>query len=149
MELKGAAQLMCDMSMGALGVNNPDHNFIGLITERDLMWAVAQGKDPFETRVKDVVNDFPIVVDAPISADDAARRMMSGHVRHLIVGDGSHTASTCEMRRMFGPAGSANLSEVPKYRSSRRAVSAEIARLPCTISLIRRGGTVMSLASRY
>jgi len=40
-------------------------------------------------------------------------------------------------------------SDVPKYRASRNAVSALIARIPWTISLIRRGGTVMSFASRY
>jgi hypothetical protein len=42
-----------------------------------------------------------------------------------------------------------NRSDKPKYRDSRNAVSGVIARLPCTISLIRRGGTLMSLANRY
>jgi hypothetical protein len=42
-----------------------------------------------------------------------------------------------------------NRSDKPKYRDSRSAVFGVIARLPCTISLIRRGGTLMSLANRY
>lgn len=124
--IQEAAQLMCDMSMGTLGVDNHDHEFIGLITERDLMWAVAQGKDPLETTVKDVLNDFPIVVEGPISDIDAARRMGKAHVRHLIVsGHGDlrivsmrdlmnvfvedhgtvqrkHPTSASELRRMFG-----------------------------------------------
>src|SRR5699024_8343462 len=37
--------------------------------------------------------------------------------------------------------------DVPKYLASRSAVSAVIPRLPCTISLIRRGGTSIEAAS--
>jgi YD repeat-containing protein len=42
-----------------------------------------------------------------------------------------------------------NRSEVPKNRASRSAVSALIRRWPCTISLIRRAGTPICLASWY
>ena len=125
--LEDAARLMCDMSIGALGVDDADHRFIGLVTERDLLWAMAQGKDSALTTVGDIVNDFPIVVDGPISSEKAAERMMSAHVRHLLVREGdrlgivslrdvvrrslvdssstcSHTASSAELRRMFGKA---------------------------------------------
>jgi len=40
-------------------------------------------------------------------------------------------------------------SERPKYIESRRTVSAVMARLPWTISLMRRGGTEMSRAKRH
>lgn len=124
--IQDAAKLMCDMSMGTLGVDNHEHEFIGLITERDLMWAMAQAKDPVETAVKDVVNDYPIVVHGPVSNIEAARRMRTAHLRHLIVrsrgelrivsmrdlmngfiGDHEtvarpHTTSASELRRMFG-----------------------------------------------
>src|ERR1700733_12629306 len=42
-----------------------------------------------------------------------------------------------------------NMSVNPRARDSRSAVSALIPRLPCTISLIRRGGTSIALAIRY
>src|SRR5665809_136325 len=83
--LEEAARLMCDMSMGALGVDDADHHFVGLVTERDLLWAMAQGKDSGQTTVGDVVNDFPLVVHGPISSAKAAERLMSAHVRHLRV----------------------------------------------------------------
>ncbi|MGI8708796.1 MAG: CBS domain-containing protein [Actinomycetota bacterium] len=125
--LEDAARLMCDMSMGALGVDDADHRFVGLVTERDLLWAMAQGKDSGQTTVSDIVNDFPIVVDGPISPSKAAEKMMSAHVRHLLVREGdrlgivslrdvvrgslvdssstcAHPASATEMRRMFGKA---------------------------------------------
>ncbi|MGH2826186.1 MAG: CBS domain-containing protein [Actinomycetota bacterium] len=125
--LEDAARLMCDMSMGALRVDDADSCFVGLITERDLLWAMAQGKDPEGTPVGDVVNNFPIMVDGPISSEKAAERMMSAHVRHLLVREGdrlgvvslrdvvrgslvdtsstcTHSASAAELRRMFGKA---------------------------------------------
>src|SRR5699024_8734132 len=40
-------------------------------------------------------------------------------------------------------------AEVPKYCASRSAVSAVMPRLPCTISLIRRGGTPIETASLF
>src|SRR5271167_4589590 len=42
-----------------------------------------------------------------------------------------------------------NMSLSPRARESRRAVSALMPRLPCTISLMRRGGTSITLAIRY
>src|SRR6516225_4888278 len=42
-----------------------------------------------------------------------------------------------------------NMSLSPNARESRSAVSALMPRLPCTISLIRRGGTSIALAIRY
>lgn len=121
--IQEAAQLMCDMSMGALGVDTADHELLGLITERDLLWAMAQGKDPTETSISGIVNDFPIIVDGPISVSSAAERMVTGHVRHLLIRlDGdvnivslrdlvaadtkaiakNHLISASEMHRMVG-----------------------------------------------
>ena len=83
--LREAAQLISDLSIGALGVDGPGHEFIGLFTERDLAWSIAQGRDPEETHVEQVVNDLPIVVEGPISIEAAARKMSDAHVRHLLV----------------------------------------------------------------
>lgn len=85
--IREAAQLMCDMSMGALGVDDASHEFIGIYTERDVMWNIAQGKDPEKVPLSEVLNDFPVVVDGPVSSLEAAVRMLEAHVRHLIVRD--------------------------------------------------------------
>ena len=123
--IQSAAHLMCDMSMGAIGVDDSDGNFVGLVTERDILWAVALGKEPDATTLRDMLNDFPIIVDGPLSTDAAARKMRQGHVRHLIVAQAGqlrivsmrdlladyleageepspHLASLSEMYRMFG-----------------------------------------------
>jgi CBS domain-containing protein len=86
--LADAARAMCDRSMGALGITWPDGRLAGIVTERDVTWLVAQGRDPAHTVLADVMNDFPVVVDGPIGRLEAAARMRAAHVRHLLVSEG-------------------------------------------------------------
>lgn len=86
--VQDAARLMADGSIGALGVLDPHKRFVGIITERDLSWFVAQAKDASATPVGEIVNDFPLVVDGPIEDRDALERMRTARIRHLIVRQG-------------------------------------------------------------
>lgn len=83
--VQDAARRMADCSLGALGVVDDDHAFIGIVTERDLVWFLAQARDPVLTTVGEITNDFPVVVDGPLDATAAVERMQGAHVRHLIV----------------------------------------------------------------
>lgn len=85
-KLSEAAEIMCNRSVGAVTVFDGD-DLRGIFTERDLTFAIAEGKMPKEVPVAEVVNDFPIVVAGPVTKAEAARRMTSAHVRHLIVKD--------------------------------------------------------------
>jgi CBS domain-containing protein len=77
--------------MGALGVTDAHGRFAGIVTERDLTWFVAQGRDATGTSVGSVVNDFPVVVEAPITSSAALERMRTARVRHLILREeGAH-----------------------------------------------------------
>lgn len=87
--VQDAARLMADCSIGALGVLDADKQFEGIITERDLSRFVAQAKDAVATRVGEIVNDFPVVVDGPIDDGDALERMRTARIRHLIVREGN------------------------------------------------------------
>lgn len=86
--VKEAASLMSDCSIGAIGVLDEHRRFAGIVTERDLTWFVAQGRDAHETRITEIVNDFPIVVEGPLEDRDALERMRRGRVRHLLVKTG-------------------------------------------------------------
>lgn len=81
-----AARLMVKKNIGALGVYSSDgHDLLGVITERDVTRAVAEGLDPEETRVTEVMTDSPLIADGPITRIEAAELMHKGHVRHIIV----------------------------------------------------------------
>lgn len=83
-----AARLMADCSIGALGVVGSNKEFVGIITERDLSWFVAQAKDAAGTTVAGIVNDFPVVADGPLDDAEALERMRRARIRHLIVREG-------------------------------------------------------------
>src|SRR5688572_30680576 len=86
-----AAQVMSDCSMGAVGVLDPNKELMGIFTERDLVWLVAQRRDPFGVRLAEVVNDFPVIVEGPLSDEAALERMRQAHIRHLLVKEGDDT----------------------------------------------------------
>jgi CBS domain-containing protein len=79
---------MADCSIGALGVLDPNQEFSGIVTERDLSSFVAHGENPSETLIADITNAVPVIVQGPIQDSDALDRMCKSHVRHLIVREG-------------------------------------------------------------
>jgi len=85
-DLETATQLMVKENIGALGVYDASgEDLLGILSERDVVRAVAGGKRPATTPVDEVMTRHPITVAAPISVDRARDLMDSGHVRHLIV----------------------------------------------------------------
>lgn len=62
-----------------------DQSIVGIITERDLMRAVADGRDPSTTHVSQYMTHSPITVDALDAASEAAATMIKHRVRHLPV----------------------------------------------------------------
>jgi CBS domain-containing protein len=83
--IRDAASKMCELSTGILGVVDSKHRLKGIFTERDLAWAVGQGLIPGATLMREVTNDFFIESHPSITTEDARRRMLDGHVRHLVM----------------------------------------------------------------
>jgi CBS domain-containing protein len=61
---------------------------IGIITEADISHAVADGKNPNDVRIYQLMTARPTVVNTTTSIRDAAEVMTSGRFRHLpVMGD--------------------------------------------------------------
>ncbi len=60
---------------------------IGIITEADIVHAVADGKDVNDVRIHDLMTAAPTVIRATTSIRDAARIMTNDRFRHLPVVD--------------------------------------------------------------
>jgi CBS domain-containing protein len=61
---------------------------IGIITEADISHAVADGKNPNDVRIYQLMTARPTVVSTTTSIREAAKVMTSGRFRHLpVVGD--------------------------------------------------------------
>lgn len=60
---------------------------IGIVTEADIVHAVADGKDVNDVRIHDLMTGAPTVIRATTSIRDAARIMTNDRFRHLPVVD--------------------------------------------------------------
>ncbi len=88
--LRSAAETMWRQQTGSLLVLEQGA-LVGIITERDVMKAVAQGRDMDRTTVSDIMTTDLLTVGEMTSLHEAARHMASRWIRHLpvIAEDGS------------------------------------------------------------
>src|SRR5437660_9943131 len=96
--LSEAARLMAERKVGAAAVIDPDLPGPGIVTERDILHAVAAGQDPAEERVGDHLTDELIVAAPDWSLEQAAESMVEGGFRHLLVIDGGGVRGGLSMR---------------------------------------------------
>src|SRR3954451_5309466 len=89
--LREAACLMADRSVGAAVVMDPEQPGPGIVTERDVLQAIAAGKDPGSVRVEDHLSSDLTFAAPDWSLERAAEAMVAGGFRHLIVVDGGGT----------------------------------------------------------
>jgi CBS domain-containing protein len=80
-----AARLMNQHKVGAAVVMTEQGPWI--ITERDILRAVAEGANPNTGVVEDFLTASAVTVTAQWQIEDAAREMMRRRFRHLIVVD--------------------------------------------------------------
>jgi CBS domain-containing protein len=96
--LREAAETMWKRRVGAAVVNDPDAPGPGVITERDILRTVAQGRSPDEERVGDHLTATLTVARPDWSLEQAAAAMIRGGFRHLVVVDGSDLVGILSMR---------------------------------------------------
>jgi CBS domain-containing protein len=104
--LEEAADRMNWHQVGALPVFEGQH-LVGIITERDLTAALAEGADPVVTPVSDYMTPAPEVLRSDSELADAAKAMLTLGVRHLPVVQGGRLVGVLSMRDVLGagPAG--------------------------------------------
>jgi CBS domain-containing protein len=77
-----AADRMSWHQVGALPVLE-GLRLVGIITERDITAAMAEGADPVTTRVEELMTPAPEVLEPDSEFADAAHRMLELGIRHL------------------------------------------------------------------
>lgn len=96
--LRQAAEAMWERGVGAAVVHDPDAQGPGMITERDLMRAIAEGRDPDDCQVADHLTARLTFAAPDWSLEQAAATMVRGRFRHLVVIDGSEIVGILSMR---------------------------------------------------
>lgn len=96
--LREAAKLMSRRRVGAAVVIDPEHASVGILTERDVLDAIAAGQDP-DTETVEHHRTPDIVVASPgWTLEQAAAAMVGGGFRHLVVVEGQDVTGLLSMR---------------------------------------------------
>ena len=82
--LKDAASVMWKRQTGSILVMDGDE-LLGIVTERDVMKAVARGADLARTPVRAVMTSTVVTVTPDTTVPEAARHMATRWIRHLPV----------------------------------------------------------------
>ena len=95
--LRAAATAIVDQSIGMLVVGTTD-DVLAVVSERDIVRAVAEGRDLDAATVADIGSREIVWVDANDNIGDAAEEMMEDYVRHVLVRDEDGFVGVLSMR---------------------------------------------------
>jgi CBS domain-containing protein len=96
--LREAARMMAERHIGAAVVVNPDEGGVGIMTERDILISIASGQSPDTEMAGDHCTQDVVFAARDWTIEDAARAMVRGGFRHLVVVEGQEIIGLLSMR---------------------------------------------------
>lgn len=101
--LEQAAQAMIERRTGsAVVVTGPiGGKYIGIVTERDVLRAVAQGRIPWSTKVTEVMTADPVCATPDVDTTEAIKIMIEGGFRHLPIAKDGKLVGLVSLREML------------------------------------------------
>jgi CBS domain-containing protein len=96
--LRQVAQAMSARKVGAAVVQDPDADGPGILTERDVLEAVAAGEDPDSELAAEHLTREAVVADPGWPLVKAAQAMLAGGFRHLVVTEGNVVVGILSVR---------------------------------------------------
>jgi CBS domain-containing protein len=95
--LRAAAQAMTEAKVGMVVVLT-DGSLAGVMTERDVLRAVAESMDPDDTPVGEVMTKDVVTAGPDWEVYEAAAEMAARNFRHLVVTDGDEVVGVVSVR---------------------------------------------------
>jgi CBS domain-containing protein len=96
--LRRTAQLMSSRRTGSAVVIDPDGAGVGIITERDVLNALAAGLDPDVEHAATHITWDVVYAGPSWTLEEAAAAMIQGGFRHLVVLDGDEVLGVISVR---------------------------------------------------
>jgi CBS domain-containing protein len=95
------AERMTRQNTGAVIVKDFGR-LIGILTERDMLRAMAARVHTSDARVRQWMTADPVTAEPGMDLDDAAQVMLDNGFRHLPVVEGSNVLGVVSLRRVLG-----------------------------------------------
>ena len=104
--LSSAAKLLADEDIGALVVYEPQ-GLAGILSERDIVRAVADGCDLIGTEVCEYMTEAPVVTEESAVTGDAIAKMNGSGICHVVVISDGGLTGMISMRDVVALLGTA------------------------------------------
>jgi CBS domain-containing protein len=102
--LADVAEALVASEVGALVVGD-DERPAAIVSERDVIRAVANGQDPKVVRAIDVASTELVWCDAEATVDEVAAQMMDRYIRHVLVEQDGALVGIVSARDLLGVYG--------------------------------------------
>jgi CBS domain-containing protein len=96
--MRQVAKVMAARKVGAAVVHDPDADGPGILTERDMLEAIADGQDPDTEPASSHLTRDAVVAAPDWPLMQAAQAMVSGGFRHLVVCEGDEVVGVLSVR---------------------------------------------------
>jgi CBS domain-containing protein len=96
--LRQAAQMMATRRIGSAVVIDPDSEGVGIMTERDVLYAIGRGLDPDVEHTSAHLTWDVVYASPDWTLEDAAVAMSRGGFRHLVVMEESEVLGIISVR---------------------------------------------------
>lgn len=121
--LEQAAQSMNERQVGAVVVTRGS-SVVGIVTERDLMRAVARGLVPWSTKIEESMTPDPICITGATDTFEASRIMLDYGFRHLPVLEDERLIGIVSLRDLLKAAEAERVLQAEE--EERRRIATEI-----------------------
>ena len=108
--LSEVAAALSAADIGAVAVGTVD-NVTGIVSERDVVRALAARRDPATIRARDLAHTTLVRCDVQSSVAEVAQEMMEHYVRHVVVEDEGRVVGIVSARDLLGAYAAAELEE--------------------------------------
>jgi CBS domain-containing protein len=110
-DLWEVAEAMVEADVGALAVGD-GNDVWGIVSERDLVRALALRRDPSTTKAVDIARTRLVWCEASTTVAEAAEEMMERYVRHVLVEDDGRVIGIVSIRDLLGAYAAAEVFDV-------------------------------------
>jgi CBS domain-containing protein len=99
-EVQEAARMMVDGEIGSLAVVR-DSELVGIVTERDLLRAIAEESLDLSGKVGSLMTPAPDTLSPEAKVEDAAYWMMAAGYRHIPVVEGAEVVGMISIKDLL------------------------------------------------